>query len=214
MKESTSREKILKKVRNALLTKTEKPYPLVDHDKSVFNKITESLDIAFAEEFINIAGKFVYCENENEFLSSFQMLINEYSWPAVFCLDKKIQTLFDSKNIAFTDNPEDFNDLKIGVTRCEYLIARHGSVMISSKQDSGRRLNFYPETHIILAYTSQLVPEIKDAFAGIKERYGNNLPSMISVVTGPSRTNSIENISVVGAHGPKNLYIFLVDDLV
>ncbi len=212
MKESTSREKILKKIRNALLTKSEIPYPVIDNDKSVFNEITESLDLAFAEEFIKVAGKFVYCENENEFLSSLKMLINENSWSPVYCLDKKIKTLLNTKDISFTDKQEDFYDLKVGITRCEFLIARLGSAMISSKHDSGRRLNIYPEIHIILAYTSQLVPDLKDALAGIKERYGDNLPSMITVVTGPSRTADIEKTLVMGAHGPKDLYVFLVDD--
>ncbi len=212
MEESTSREKILKKIRNALLTKSENPYPIVGNDKPIYNEITESLDLTFAEEFNKVAGKFVYCENENDFLSSLKMLINENSWSPVYCLDKKIKTLLNTKDISFTDKQEDFYDLKVAITRCEFLIARLGSAMISSKHDSGRRLNIYPEIHIILAYTSQLVPDLKNALAGIKKRYGDDLPSMISVVTGPSRTADIEKTLVMGAHGPKDLYVFLVDD--
>ena len=212
MKESTSREKILKKIRNALLTESANPYPHIDHDKTIYNEITETLDITFAEEFIKVAGKFVYCENENEFLSSLKLLIIENSWTPVFCLDKKIQSLLNSANILYNYINEDFHDLKVSITRCEFLLARLGSVMVSSKHDSGRRLNFYPEIHIVLAYTSQLVPDIKDAFAGMKNRYGEDLPSMISVVTGPSRTADIEKTLVMGAHGPKELYLFLIDE--
>jgi|AntAceMinimDraft_17_1070374.scaffolds.fasta_scaffold01921_8 L-lactate dehydrogenase complex protein LldG len=212
MKESTSREKILKKIRNALLTESENPYPNVDNEKPIYHEITESLDLTFAEEFIKVAGKFVYCENENEFLSSLKMLIKENKWKPPFCIDKKIKSLLDAEDVLYTDKPEDFHKLKVGITRCEYLIARLGSAMVSSKHDSGRRLNFYPEIHIILAYTSQLVPDLKDAFTGIKEKYGSKLPSMINVITGPSRTADIEKTLVMGAHGPKDLYVFLVDD--
>jgi len=60
MEESTSREKILKKVRDALIEKTEAPYPIIDQDSSVYKEITEPLDVAFAEELVRIAGKFVY----------------------------------------------------------------------------------------------------------------------------------------------------------
>ena len=35
---------------------------------------------------------------------------------------------------------------------------------------------------------------------------------MISVITGPSRTADIEKTLVMGAHGPKDVYVFLVDD--
>jgi len=85
--------------------------------------------------------------------------------------------------------------------------------MVSSRQASGRRLNVYPPAHIVLAYVSQLVPDIKHALANIKTKYADKLPSMISLITGPSRTADIEKTLVMGAHGPKDLYLFLVDDI-
>jgi L-lactate dehydrogenase complex protein LldG len=42
----------------------------------------------------------------------------------------------------------------------------------------------------------------------VRQRYGGNFPSMISFITGPSRTGDIERILVLGAHGPKQLTIF------
>jgi len=63
----------------------------------------------------------------------------------------------------------------------------------------------------VLAYTSQLVPDLKDGFALLKQKYGDNMPSMISNVTGPSRTADIEKTLVLGAHGPKELFVFLLD---
>ncbi len=100
----------------------------------------------------------------------------------------------------------------MGITFCEFLIARFGSIMISSGQRSGRRLNVFPEIHIVFAKTSQIVPELKDALTGMKERYDRNMPSLVSVITGPSRTADIEKTLVMGAHGPKELYVFLVDE--
>ena len=84
--------------------------------------------------------------------------------------------------------------------------------MVSSKQMSGRRLNVYPEVHIVLAYASQLVPDLKQALKQVKLKYEPNYPSMITFITGPSRTADIEKTLVLGAHGPKEIYVFLVDD--
>ncbi|MCU0789371.1 MAG: LUD domain-containing protein [Verrucomicrobia bacterium] len=39
-------------------------------------------------------------------------------------------------------------------------------------------------------------------------RYGADFPSMMSFITGPSRTGDIERILVLGAHGPKQLTVF------
>lgn len=37
---------------------------------------------------------------------------------------------------------------------------------------------------------------------------------MISLISGPSRTADIEKTLVMGAHGPKELYVFLIDDAI
>ncbi len=53
-----------------------------------------------------------------------------------------------------------------------------------------------------------MVADLPAAFALVKQKYGGNYPSMISFITGPSRTGDIERILVLGAHGPKKLTIF------
>ena len=45
----------------------------------------------------------------------------------------------------------------------------------------------------------------------MQEKYKNNLPSLITFATGPSRTADIEKTLVVGVHGPKEVYVFLID---
>ncbi|MOA49007.1 Lactate utilization protein C [compost metagenome] len=54
--------------------------------------------------------------------------------------------------------------------------------------------------------------DLKDAFALLKEKYEEHLPSNITVISGPSRTADIEKTLVLGAHGPKEFYVFLIDD--
>jgi len=61
----------------------------------------------------------------------------------------------------------------------------------------------------VLARRDQLVPDLPVAFARLRARYGQDFPSMISFITGPSRTGDIERILVLGAHGPKQLTILL-----
>jgi len=81
--------------------------------------------------------------------------------------------------------------------------------MVSSK--NSRRLNVYPETHVVIAYVDQLVDDLKDAFIAVQKKYSGNLPSMLSVITGPSRTADIEKTLVMGAHGPRQLFVILVE---
>ncbi len=212
MEESTSREKVLKKVRDALIEKTEPPYPIIDQESPVFKEITEPLDVNFAQELVKVSGKFVYCESEDEFSTLLKQFILEKNWSVLFCLDPIIQKILKEAGIPYVHKQEEFLDSKIGITRCEYLIARLGSVMVSSHLSPGRKINVYPDAHLVLAYTSQLVPDLKHAIAGIRKKYNHNYPSMISLITGPSRTADIEKTLVLGAHGPRELYVFLIDD--
>lgn len=212
MEDSTAREKILKKVRDALIEKTEIPYPVLDYDSSVFEENTEALDLVFAEALVKISGKFVYCESEDEFFTTLKSFILEKEWGVLYCQDPVIISMLQSAGIPFDSKPESFINSGIGITRCEYLIARLGSVMVSSRLNPGRRIVVYPETHIVLAYSSQLVPDIKQAIGGIRKKHKDNYPSMISLISGPSRTADIEKTLVMGAHGPKEFYVFLIDD--
>jgi L-lactate dehydrogenase complex protein LldG len=212
MQESTSREKVLKKVRNALMSKSENPYPSLDLETSVYQPIEDSLDITFAQEFSKVSGQFIYCENEADLKNNLITLIAENNWKNIFCAEPGIKNILDETGIPFCNSEDDFLKMDAGITYCEYLIARLGSIMVSSRQTSGRRLNVYPESHIVIAYSSQIVPDIKDALKKMQEKYPNQLPSLISVITGPSRTADIEKTLVMGAHGPKQLYLFLIDE--
>ena len=141
---------------------------------------------------------------------------NDYLLSRVLSINfkpKRYRNFEDLRNFEFPfyQTDKDFEQADVGFTLCEALIARNGSILLSNAGMAGRRLSIYPPIHIVLAYTSQLVLDLKDGFKLIKNKYGNQLPSMISTVTGPSRTADIEKTLVLGAHGPKELYVFLLD---
>ncbi|HRG93285.1 MAG TPA: LUD domain-containing protein, partial [Chitinophagaceae bacterium] len=89
--------------------------------------------------------------------------------------------------------------------------ARTGSIVMSAADPGGRAASVYAPIHICIAYTNQLVYDIRDALQAAKEKYGQQLPSLITLATGPSRTADIEKTLVVGVHGPKEVYLFLVE---
>jgi len=109
-----------------------------------------------------------------------------------------------------TDGPYDQAELEgcdAGVTRCDALVAQTGSVLVTSLSAGGRALTVLPPHHVVLARRDQLVGGLDEAFAMLAEKYADDWPSMISFITGPSRTGDIERILVLGAHGPKKLTV-------
>ncbi len=213
MKESTSKEKALKKVRNALINKLENPFKNVDFTTQVFQNQPEVPEVEFATKLVESGGTFIYCENEFDLGNQLLDLINHKGWENIFCTDKGLSGLISNSGISFYDNFENFNSVKVGITTCDFLVSRFGSVMVSSGLGLGRRVFVYPEIHLVVAKASQVVPELKDALLGIKKKYPENLPSQITTITGPSRTADIEKTLVMGAHGPKQLYVFMIDDM-
>ncbi len=113
-----------------------------------------------------------------------------------------------------TDQRYDVMDLETcdaGISECDALIAQTGSVLITSRSAGGRALSVLPPHHVVLARRDQLLRDLPAAFQLLQQKYGANYPSLISFITGPSRTGDIERILVLGAHGPKKLTIFLVN---
>lgn len=112
-----------------------------------------------------------------------------------------------------TDDGVDKHELEkcdVGISECDALIAQTGTVLVTNRSAGGRALSCLPPHHVVIARREQLVPDLPAAFALVKQKYGANYPSMISFITGPSRTGDIERILVLGAHGPKRLTIFCI----
>ncbi len=215
MKESTHREQILTKVRNALIEKTENPYSDIDLTSEILHPLhdEDGIELTFASELVAIGGNFIYCENEHDFLNNLLGLMHEKSWKSIWCVKDQLAATLESGVIPFhRDVQADTTSAIVGITSCERLIARTGSVVVSETNCATRSSFAFPDVHLVMAYTSQVVPSLKVAIHELKTKYAGKLPSQITVITGASRTADIEKTLVMGAHGPKEIYVFLIDD--
>jgi len=212
MKDTTSKEQILKRIRNANMQEAVNPYTDVDLKSSIYNEVEDDLEIVFAEELNKVGGHFVYCIDKNELELNLKRLIESQKWDKVYTKNHKIKKILSNIECKALSNTSDMSEIKVSITSCEALVARLGSVIVSAKQESGRRLNFIPDTHVVIASRTQIKANIKEALNSIKEKYEGNNPSMITMITGPSRTADIEKTLVMGAHGPRSLIVFLTED--
>ncbi|HEY5406466.1 MAG TPA: LUD domain-containing protein [Ginsengibacter sp.] len=211
MKVSSSKEKILKKIREALSDPVPLPFPKSEGTNSIFPQPTEDLEIIFAEEFTKLLGKFAFCVSEADMKLQVQQLLSEKKWTDIFCKEDRLLKIFDDGKFPKL-NQSSLAECDASVTTCKYLIARTGAIVLTSAQQSGRTVSAYAPVHICIAYISQLVYETRDALKLLKTAYGNSLPSFITFAAGPSRTADIEKTLVVGVHGPKEVYLFLIDE--
>ncbi|BAV09925.1 L-lactate dehydrogenase complex protein LldG [Filimonas lacunae] len=211
MKVSPSKENILKKIRQALSNPVPVPFPHSEGTESIFKPAQQELEVEFAENFTSLQGRFVFCENEQELVQQLQALIVSKEWKQLYCREEQMKTALQQSGFSIPFNAPDVYSSDAAITTCEWLVARTGSIIMSSAQPSGRTTSVYTPIHICVAYTDQLVYDIKDALLGVKERYPRNIPSLITLATGPSRTADIEKTLVTGVHGPKEVFCFLVE---
>lgn len=207
---SSARENILKKIKQALATPVPVPFPASEGNESVFLPSMQELEIEFAERFSKLEGRFSFCTDEAELASQLQTLIRLREWTRIYSLDTELKSKLAAAGLS-TEYVTDLPSCDAAITGCEKLIARTGSIMLSSALEGGRTTSVYAPVHICIAYTSQLVYDISEGLQQVREKYGKDFPSLLTLATGPSRTADIEKTLVVGVHGPKEVFCFLVD---
>ena len=209
MTASSAKKNILTKIKRALATPVPVPFES-NPPVNIFTHSEQEPEVEFAQNFAALLGKFSFCFNHEELINQLQSLLTARNWKKIFIKDDILQEVLQKAglDIIYTN---DLANCDAAITGCEYLIARTGSIVLSTAQQSGRTVSVYAPVHICIAYTNQLVYNIEDALASLQRKYQNNLPSLITLATGPSRTADIEKTLVTGVHGPKEVFCFLVE---
>jgi len=209
MQDNTTKEKVLKKIRASLLSKSPNPFPQLETESSVFVKSSDNAIIEFKNQLTAVGGVFFLVEDELSFAAEVVELGTQYLWKNIVCIEESLSNLLYECELPHSCLVEDINNMNVAITSCECAIARSGSIVLSSKNQT-RSVPAFTPVHIVLVKASQLVNNMKEMFAYFKSK--GKLPSAISIITGPSKTADIGGVTVVGAHGPKQLFVFLIDD--
>ena len=200
-----AREDIMNKLKSAVHPVPEKP----DFEGPIYHSIDLPLELAFKENLEKVNGFVHLFQSEEELFSVLKEFLSSHKKEVVFCNEEEIGNKLNAFEIPFLQSSEMSKEIEIGITGCEFLVAHTGSVMVSSAQKGGRQMFVYPPLHIVIARKNQLVDYLEKAYSGIRDKYQDNFPSQVALITGPSRTADIEKTLVLGAHGPRELRVFV-----
>jgi len=89
-------------------------------------------------------------------------------------------------------------------------IAETGSVVMCSSKDTPVSLNFLPDYFICVVPARSIVNTMEDVWERLR-REGIAMPRALNIITGPSRTADVEQIIQMGAHGPRQVHLLLLD---
>lgn len=124
-----------------------------------------------------------------------------------------IEVKFVPDQDAFTDEERaafraDVIDSYMGVTTADYLIADTATLVVLGGRGRGRSVSLVPSIHVAVVPVRRIVRTYRDALRLLDALPA--LPGHMTFVTGPSKTADIEATLVHGAHGPREMHLFLV----
>ena len=107
--------------------------------------------------------------------------------------------------------PDDGN-VRVGITGASAALAATGSLVLESGAGRPRGASLLPDLHIALMTPDQLLTDLEDWQAAQKASGypAFHAASNTVIVSGPSKTADIGHQLVKGAHGPRELHIFIL----
>ena len=104
-------------------------------------------------------------------------------------------------------------DSYIGLTSADFCMADSAALVMRTRPGQARSVSLVPSIHIAVIGIDQIIGNLKELIALLKwdpENATEGLTNCMTFISGPSKTADIEATMVHGAHGPREVYIYVV----
>ncbi len=211
----TNKEQILARLRNAIMEKPEAMFEDIDLQSDTWNPIKEEDGnaITFVQRFKDMGGIFIYLENESELGECLRQLAPQNGWEPLWCTSHEMQALLEKYGIQYCTEPDVPERKRLAsIMPCDYLIAQTGSIVLTDGRAGSRRSYTDCDVLLVIARTDQIVGGLKEALQLLKEDLGDKVSSQAVILTGLTQTHAVEQESVKGVFGARQIAVFLVDE--
>ena len=93
----------------------------------------------------------------------------------------------------------------LGITEADFLLPETGTLVLRSSAEKPRAVSLLPRNHLAIVRPEMVRGDMHQVFAEAKDSH------YLVFITGPSRTADIELTVTLGVHGPKDLYVWMMD---
>lgn len=168
---------------------------------------TENLPNVLHQVVIDYGGKSVITWKDERFEKFGLKKIMEF-WP-----ESGIQ-LYEWNQNNPKENIHQAEKANIGISISEMTLAESATAMLYSHPNKGRTMNFLPQNSIVLIPKSSIVPRMTQAAQHLHKQIesGQQIPSCILFMSGPSNSADIESVLIVGVHGPVRATYIVIED--
>lgn len=169
------REKFLKVVKQNIIKQEIGEYEKEESPVSYFAVGQDEL-MAFAEKFVRAKGRFVYCESENDFVQKLQSHIAYRKWEKILAFNENLNSYLNSVGV---ETVLENDNAIVGISLCQAMIANSGSILITSNQGFGGKVNKLPSIFIVIAHSSQIYSNYKEALQPLLEAIPQNISTIM-----------------------------------
>lgn len=109
-----------------------------------------------------------------------------------------------------TDNKDKlFNHTPASITSSNWAIAETGTIVRWPSQNEPRTMSLVPPVHMIIVDANKLYCNFSSLVKD--QNWKDNMPTNALLISGPSKTADIQQTLAFGAHGPKELIVFVMN---
>jgi len=101
----------------------------------------------------------------------------------------------------------------VGVTSADFCLADTATLVMRNRPGQPRSVALVPSIHIAVIHLDQILTDMKELFALLRwdeHCRPEGLSNYMSFISGPSKTADIEATMVHGAHGPREVHLFVI----
>lgn len=101
----------------------------------------------------------------------------------------------------------------IGITSADFAMADTGTLVMRTRPGQPRSMAVVPSIHLAVIRLEWIIADLQELYALLrwdKKEWENGLSNYMSFISGPSKTADIEANMVHGAHGPREVHLFVL----
>jgi L-lactate dehydrogenase complex protein LldG len=182
--------------------------------KSRLSESTDTESMRFLEEVGKLSGvgqklSPVALDAALQTLVQEQAIHQATAWETAYLKQLGVAEILNSLGVELVPPNADKHEMALcdlGVTEADYLLPETGTLVLRSSAVQPRAVSLLPRVHLAIVRPAMLRPDLHQVFA---ETRGNHY---LLFITGPSRTADIELTVTLGVHGPKNLYVWMINE--
>jgi len=140
-------------------------------------------------------------------------LIENLNLPAALS-EQEVDVFFaDSKELKGENIRRHVIDSYIGITAADFCMADTATLVMRTRAGQARSVSLVPAIHIAVIELNQIIADLKELYALLKwdpKVKNEGLTNCMTFISGPSKTADIEATMVHGAHGPREVHVFVI----